>query len=129
MKKQRCKGTNLSGKNLDEIVENLCQRKQKKSGNLLSPKNDLAIKTDLTDKTLTNQNLWMEDKGDGGQGDTELERMHLRRRRIMVMDDQHNLRRSCMDGRQRQNQPPRSTRCVLTGCAGDAEASRHTKLM
>jgi len=45
----------------------------------------------------------MEDKGDCGQGDTEMERMHLRRREITAMQNQHDLRRSCMDGGQRQN--------------------------
>jgi hypothetical protein len=60
----------------------------------------------------------MEDKGKCGQDDTELKRVHLRRRRIVAMETQHDLRRSCTDGRRRQNYSPNSTRRAFCGVCG-----------
>ncbi|MFT3890799.1 MAG: hypothetical protein QM730_04125 [Anaerolineales bacterium] len=78
---------------------------------------------------MTNQNPWLQDKGDGGQGDkTTQSKMHLRRRRNKPEKIRHDLRRCCISWQAKANSTTeKHTLCAYTGCAGNAEASRHAK--
>ncbi|MFT3890784.1 MAG: hypothetical protein QM730_04050 [Anaerolineales bacterium] len=95
------------------------------------PKSNFVFENDLTHKhkTMTNQNTWMQDKGEGGQSDTTKQpKMYLRRRSNEPKKIRQYLRRRYIS-LQAKAKPTteQHTLCAYTGCAGDAEALHYTK--